>query len=102
METRGEKRAAFAHGRLGAADGTHGMDFAAAGWLPEVFGQAGLGFGTRKGSMKSFKSHRIQMHKTRYLRNKLKHIKTTINMVTGSLWNTLSGITLEHSHFASL
>ena len=57
METRGEKRAAFAHGRLGAADGTHGMDFAAAGWLPEVFGQAGLGFGTRKGSMKNFREN---------------------------------------------
>ena len=71
VETRGEKRAAFAHG-LGAADGTHGMDFAAAGWLPEVFGQAGLGFGTRKGSMKSFKSHRIQMHKTRYLQKQIK------------------------------
>ena len=43
LGTSGKKRAAFAHG-LGAADGTHGMDFAAAGWLPEVFGQAGLGF----------------------------------------------------------
>ena len=47
---------AFTHGWLGAADGTHGMDFAAAGWLPETFGQAGLGLGTRKGSMKSFTS----------------------------------------------
>ena len=56
METRGDHRAAFAHGWLGAADGTHGMDFAAAGWLPETFGQAGLGFGTRKGSMKNFTS----------------------------------------------